>query len=424
MPRNRRRSVQNIHSLWGGSAPGAGRVLLNGGDGIALSFFGKSIAIIDSGTPANNVYSTDVASYLTYTAPSVKRTLRADGRVLATNGTTELPYEWDASGNALGILMEPDATNYALYSRTMTNAAWVISNTDDIIVAKDVTGPDGVDESAHSLTNAATDSTIIQTITLGSGSRMSSCYVKRQAGTGAIYISTDVATTGWGANIASSINSSTWTRIETGAVTVTNPQVGFKMATSGDAIEVDFWQTETGPVVTSPIVTVASTVPRAYDNIKLADVAPLGMFDGVAASVWVKARAKEIADTRYLADMAVDADNRIVLTKAAATPTGDGISGATSSAVTDGTVAADAEFTFAVRVKLNDDVASLNVTALGTKDETAALPIGSYAVLQIGNNGVTPATGATFSGHIKELVLKPIAASDATIILTPDNWAV
>ena len=67
-------------------------------------------------------------------------------------------------------------------------------------------------------------------------------------------------------------------------------------------------------------------------------------------------------------------------------------------------------------------VACLNGTAIGTKDTSANYPASAFTKLQIGALGTTPSTSA-FTGYIKELVLKQMAASDATIIDTPDNWA-
>jgi hypothetical protein len=71
-------------------------------------------------------------------------------------------------------------------------------------------------------------------------------------------------------DITSSINSSTWTRVSITNETITNPCVAIKLATSGDAIDVDYCQSEAGAFITSPIYTGSASVTRAVDNISLA----------------------------------------------------------------------------------------------------------------------------------------------------------
>jgi hypothetical protein len=80
-------------------------------------------------------------------------------------------------------------------------------------------------------------------------------------------------------DITSSINSSTWTRVSITNETITNPCVAIKLATSGDAIDVDYCQSEAGPAVTSPIYTGSASVTRARDDISFSG----GSFFNVAA---------------------------------------------------------------------------------------------------------------------------------------------
>jgi hypothetical protein len=49
--------------------------------------------------------------------------------------------------------------------------------------------------------------------------------------------------------------------------TLVDPSTGFKISTSGDAIDVDCVQNEAGPVATSPIVTTTATVTRNADSL-------------------------------------------------------------------------------------------------------------------------------------------------------------
>lgn len=66
-------------------------------------------------------------------------------------------------------------------------------------------------------------------------------------------------------DITSQINSSTWTRVKIENSSVTNPSIGFKIATSGDAIDVDVCQDEAGASISSPIITTTAAVTRNAD---------------------------------------------------------------------------------------------------------------------------------------------------------------
>jgi hypothetical protein len=122
------------------------------------------------------------------------------------------------------------------------------------------TGADGAVNSATTLTATAGNATELQAITSASASRVFSAVVRRRTGTGTVQITQD--------------NGSTWTtitlttsfqRFTTPNQTLTNPTVGFRIVTSGDAIDVDFTQAELGSVATSPIVTTAGTASRIMD---------------------------------------------------------------------------------------------------------------------------------------------------------------
>ena len=130
----------------------------------------------------------------------------------------------------------------------------------NITVAKNQTGIDGVANACSSLTATSANGTCIQTINLVSGSRTASVYLKRITGTGNIQVTLDGIT-------FSTVELSTteWRRIVLSG-TVTIPTVGVRIATSGDAVAMDFAQVEDGTFATSPIMTTTATVTRAVDN--------------------------------------------------------------------------------------------------------------------------------------------------------------
>lgn len=160
----------------------------------------------------------------------------------------------------LGYHAEGARTNNLLYSRDLTKAAWAKTN---VTAAKTATGIDNAPNSASTLTAGAADATILQTLSLAAAARSFSAYVKRRTGSGNIYITRDGGTS-W-TDVTSQINSSTWTRVKIENTSVLNPSCGFKIATSGDEIDVDVCQDEAGSEAWSPIITTSAAVTRNAD---------------------------------------------------------------------------------------------------------------------------------------------------------------
>jgi len=156
----------------------------------------------------------------------------------------------------------------ACLQMTPTLGAYVefdnISIKESAVQLTTATGLDGIANTATTLTATAADAVILQPISLVSAARCASAYVKRRTGTGTISFTQDGGST-W-TDITSLINSSTWSRVQITA-TLANPSVGFKISTSGDAIDVDCVQNEAGAEATSPIVTTTTTVSRNGDSL-------------------------------------------------------------------------------------------------------------------------------------------------------------
>ena len=165
----------------------------------------------------------------------------------AVTNTARLDH--DSSGVPIGLLVEEARTQRVTEPRDMTNAAW--NTATNITPLKDATGITGVANSASTLTATAGLGVIRQAITLGSAARTYSAWVRRKTGTGTIEI-TDNGGSNY-TDITSSINSVTYTKVEV-TRTQANPDVGFRITTSGDEIEVDVNQVEEGAGSTSPIL--------------------------------------------------------------------------------------------------------------------------------------------------------------------------
>ena len=179
------------------------------------------------------------------------------------SGIPRLDYY--TSGGVTGcpaLLVEPAATNLALHSRDLTNAVWSGTN---VTTAKNAVGADGVASGATRLTATAASGTVLQALSHASQNRIFSAYVRRVTGTGAIQM-----TTNGGTNWDTVTISSLYTQVACVArASTASGTVGFRMAVSGDVIEVDFTQGEVGPAFTSPIPTTAGTGSRSADVISV-----------------------------------------------------------------------------------------------------------------------------------------------------------
>lgn len=169
------------------------------------------------------------------------------------------------TGVRRGVLLEESRVNIVLWCSDLTNAVWVKTN---ITTAQTATGPDNAANSATTITASAANGTCLQTITNASVNRWQSSYVKRVTGSGGVDMTMDGGTT-W---VAITLTGA-WARVNIPNQTVLNPVVGFRLATSGDAISVYGVQNESvsaGGAPTSLIQTTTATVTRATENITMA----------------------------------------------------------------------------------------------------------------------------------------------------------
>lgn len=161
--------------------------------------------------------------------------------------------------SGIGLLIEGQVTNTVQWNRDLTNVVWTATN---ITPAKDQTGPDGVANSASSITATAGNGTILQAVTGVSATRFQTAYIKRITGTGTINMTMDNGATWTAVTVTSS-----WTRVSIPTQTLTNPTVGFRIVTSGDAVAIDFVQLDPGTRATSPIEVGDVLAIRATDVI-------------------------------------------------------------------------------------------------------------------------------------------------------------
>jgi hypothetical protein len=165
---------------------------------------------------------------------------------------------YDTSNVREGVIIEPARTNLLTHSDDLTNAVYTKTN---VTATKDQTGPDGVSNSATRLTADAGNGTCLATgIISASATHVYEAHVKRITGSGTINITLDNGVT-W-EDITSEINSSIYTQVAAASQTIANPDVGFRIVTSGDEIAVQFSQCAVGAFIGSPIPTAGFTVTR------------------------------------------------------------------------------------------------------------------------------------------------------------------
>jgi len=228
------------------------RVSLTGNTSISNPLI--SFSVVDSPTFLNA--SVEGADFYVW-GVQVELGEQATPYIYTTSAASAPTTPLTANPTSNGLLIEESRTNRILWNRDATQTQWVKT---DVTAAKDQTGIDGVANAASSLTATADGGTCIQTITLASGSRTGSVYLKRITGTGTVQVSLDGST--WS---TVDLSSTEWRRIVLSG-TVTNPTVGIKIATSGDAVAMDYAQVEDGAFATTPILTTTATVTRSVDS--------------------------------------------------------------------------------------------------------------------------------------------------------------
>ena len=204
------------------------------------------------------------------------------------NGALTQAASGFARVNSSGLLIEQSSTNEALWSRDLTNAAWIAVN---VTVAKTATGIDGAANSASKLTASAGNGTVFQTFVIGSEVQTFSAYVQRVTGSGEIDITLNGGSSY--ANITSLINSTGYTRVNISG-TLANASIGFRIVTNGDAINVDVAQMEDLSWATSPIITTSSTVTR---NSDLATIPASKISFSATTGMWVASVSQAVEQT-------------------------------------------------------------------------------------------------------------------------------
>ncbi len=195
----------------------------------------------------------------------------SDGRVATFSCASKAWYE-DATGRIvevaagvprqrpdLGTLIEEPRTNRLLWSRDLTNAAWVATSATVVRCH----GVDGLAGTASTVTATAANGQSLQTISgLTSAARIGSAWIRRRTGSGTVYITN-------GATVEPVDVDGTWRRFFVARAAATSFVFGVRIAVVGDAVDFDFAQVEDGTFPTSPIWTEGTALARAADVLHI-----------------------------------------------------------------------------------------------------------------------------------------------------------
>lgn len=202
---------------------------------------------------------------------SLTSCIKADGTLVSISTNTP---SIQLQGSYKAVHLDIFSRNYVLQNRDCTQAAWTLTSG---TCAKTATGVTGVANSASTFTATGANATMLQTLSFVSATHATSVYVKRRTGSGAIELTRDNGST-WIA-ITGSVTGGAFFRATPAdfaglSTTSANPTVGLRLATSGDEIDVDYFQDEGGLGnldYTSPaIATAGSVVTRSTSQHNMA----------------------------------------------------------------------------------------------------------------------------------------------------------
>ena len=342
--------------------------------------------------------------------PRITFTRTTTGTFIGSNGLIQTAainaprFEYDPTTlQPRGLLIEQESANILLHSSDLTQTAWVKVNA---TVAMTATGPDGAANSATTVTATAGNATVLQTVIGISTGRISSCYIKRRTGTGTVEITQNNGTTWTAVTVTAG-----WTRVALVFAAVLNPTVGLRIVTSGDAVDVAFFQCETPRAPTSVIPTSASQVTRTAD---------VALVTGTNFSSWYNATEGSMlavfssflplttGATLYTTSNGTNTQ-RWGLSHNNTTFTHSLVATTAQASISVGTYAVNTIFKSAFGVKLNSVQAAVN-GVLGTEDTLADM-----ATVDRLGIGISATGAVAMLGHFRSLTYYPTRLTNAEL---------
>jgi hypothetical protein len=222
----------------------------------------------DGSTVTLDFTSGSLDSMLTFSRSSSGTYVNASGLVQTASSNTAR-FEYDSSGNALGLKLEPAATNLLAHTERLDEAQvtteqyWVTtySITGSTVA---ISGPDGVASSATQFGPIAGNATCIASAAMGTSAlRNFSFWAKQSSGSTNLEYTLDNGT-----NWVAVATTSSWQRFTIAATTAAQ-RVGFRFA-SNNVYEIWGTQLETGNIPTSYVknVSAAAGATRASEYLE------------------------------------------------------------------------------------------------------------------------------------------------------------
>ena len=371
-------------------------------DGVAFDMLANRVLVKDTVTPANDLYGA-VTELVTTTRTTNAWLFNKDGLLEEVAGN--LPrFDYDpVTRQPLGLLAEPTGANSALHNRDLTQAVWIKTTATALL---DQVGLDGMPNTASSIEATAINATVLQTLTAGATSRFLSTYVKRLVGSGVVEMTMDGGAT-W---TEITVPSGRFGRVSIPTQSVTNPEFGFRLTTSGDKIAVDIVQLESGFYASSPIITTTSGKTRSLEtHTLLLSETP---WINTAATVFIQGTSDSPvnfnASLFRISDGTID-ESFIAELSTANSGTLQIRDGAVLQANISATLSVDRATTnrYVATWEANRAQCAVN-DKISAEDTSLTLP--TVTTMQIGGTSTSK-----FRGHIERLVIIPRALASAEI---------
>jgi hypothetical protein len=355
----------------------------------------------------------------------------SDG-LIKTAAAFEPRFEYDSSGNPLGLLIEEQRTNLSTYSENFSVSPWSLFAAS--LGASSVLSPSGTSNVTKVIPNSGATNARLQYTNSTAGTYMFTIYAKADGFNflgGQIQTSSggfpkfcfDLTTGQFGVQDGGGIVgysiplfNSWWrlhfyTPIHNGAAVIKlAPRHNFDRTNLDGVVGADgikgvlFWgaQLETGTFPTSYIPTSGSTVTRGTDNFTISSP---NFYNSSSSSIILHYVPKSTTGTQPLLSFDDNTtNNEVKVSIATTTPTLNVVNaGVTTVAIGTAPNVSTTNLEYRVSLSAKDNQFSLASEGIGVVTTTSgSLPVG-ITTMRIGHDR----SGNRFSGHIKKLIYYP-----------------
>jgi len=348
-------------------------------------------------------------SRLTFTRSGTGTYINSSGYVTTASTNVER-FDYDPATLApRGLLIEPSATNLLNFSETFATTGGTNNNWADTNLTRTSTNNTSPrnDATALRITASAGNGTLISSAAIGtSASRTLSVWLRRVTGTGNIQYTLDN-----GSSYTTQAITSSWVRYSFAATTAAQ-RVGFRVVTSGDAIEIWGAQLEAGSGASSYIATVASQVTRNPD-VCYADNISSWYTQGIGTMLFVGRPIQSVA-RNYLNFSTGASQPRLLMYGTNATEVILYLQNGTGSSLIfpSGSLTLGSVNRIAASFKQAQYSCVINGGTVGTS--TTASPAMPSAITRL-NIGMRNDQVNQFGGHVMQVKYYPIVLPDAQI---------